>query len=134
MDNFNQDINGYNKKEVNDFVDYVIKKTEENVNIIRNQSEEIRRLNEELRKRDSMYYLTKEEVDNIKHNAERERERIISDAKDDASRIVNDALLRANSINQKQELLNKSIHIYKKKIRNTLLEQLEVLDDIELLQ
>lgn len=133
MDNFNQDINGYNKKEVNDFVDYVIKKTEENVNIIRNQSEEIRRLNEELRKRDSMYYLTKEEVDNIKHNAERERERIISDAKDDASRIVNDALLRANSINQKQELLNKSIHIYKKKIRNTLLEQLEVLDDIELL-
>ena len=133
MDNFNEEKLGYNKKEVNDFVDYVIKKTEENVNIIRSQSEEIRRLNEELNRQKNMYSLTKEEIDNIRLNASLERDRIISDAKDNASRIVNDALVRANSINQKQELLNKNIYIYKKKIRNTLMEQLEALDDIEML-
>lgn len=133
MDNFNLDKYGYNKKEVNDFVDYVIKKTEENVNIIRSQSEEIKRLNEELRLNKNMYYMTKEEVDNIKRSAEIERDRIINDAKDNASRIVNDALIRANATNKKQELLNKNIYIYKKKIRNTLMEQLEALDDIEML-
>ncbi len=133
MDNFNEEKLGYNKREVNDFVDYVIKKTEENVNIIRSQSEEIRRLNEELNRQKNIYSLTKEEIDNIRLNASLERDRIISDAKDNASRIVNDALIRANSINQKQELLNKNIYIYKKKIRNTLMEQLEALDDIEML-
>ena len=32
MDNFNQSQMGYDKTEVNEFVDYVVKKTEENNN------------------------------------------------------------------------------------------------------
>ena len=35
MDNFNQSQMGYDKTEVNEFVDYVIKKTEENIDTIR---------------------------------------------------------------------------------------------------
>lgn len=133
MDNFKESQVGYDKQEVNQFVDYVIKKTEENILVIKNQREEIRRLQEELSRRDNMYFISREQIEEMRKEANRERERIIQDAKDNASRIVNDALLRANSITKKQELLNKNIYIYKKKIRNTLMEQLEALDDIELL-
>ncbi len=133
MDNFKESQVGYDKQEVNQFVDYVIKKTEENILVIKNQREEIRRLQEELNRRDNMYFISREQIEEMRKEANRERERIIQDAKDNASRIVNDALLRANSITKKQELLNKNIYIYKKKIRNTLMEQLEALDDIELL-
>ena len=50
MDNFTNVTDGYRKEEVNEFVDYVIKKTEENIDTIRRQNEEIRRLNLELEK------------------------------------------------------------------------------------
>ena len=48
MEHFNSDALGYNKTEVNEFVDYVIKKTEENIYTIKSQLDEIKRLTDEL--------------------------------------------------------------------------------------
>jgi len=59
--------------------------------------------------------------------------RIVQEAKDNANKIVNDALLKARKIEIEKEALNKSIKLYKKKIRNTLIEQLEMIEDIEIL-
>ena len=133
MNNFNESEYGYNKKEVNEFFDYVIKKTEENINIIRSQKDEIRRLQEELEKRDNIYYIIKSQAEDIKKIAEKEADHILNVAKDNASRIVNDALLRADSVNKKQEAMNRSIQTYKKKMRSTLLEQLDNIDEIEIM-
>ena len=44
MEHFSSDGLGYNKSEVNEFVDYVIKKTEENIYTIKSQLDEIKRL------------------------------------------------------------------------------------------
>lgn len=140
MDNFNQSQMGYDKKEVNDFVDYVIKKTEENIDTIKSQNEEIKRLNLELekyKKMESTYqYLntqTEYTTTEIKRLANQQADLIIKEAKDNASRIVNDALIKAQKIQNDKELLNKNIIICKKKIRNALMEQLDLIEEIEML-
>lgn len=140
MDNFSQETMGYNKNEVNEFVDYVIKKTEENVLTIRNQRDEIAKLNKELeqyKKMESSYtYLnsqTEYTTSEIKRLAERQADLIVKEAKDNASRIVNDALIKAQKIQNDKELLNKNILICKKKIRNALMEQLDLIEEIEIL-
>ena len=140
MDNFNQSQMGYDKKEVNDFVDYVIKKTEENIDTIKSQNEEIKRLNLELEKykkiESSYQYLntqTEYTTTEIKRLANQQADLIIKEAKDNASRIVNDALIKAQKIQIDKELLNKNIIICNKKIRNALMEQLDLIEEIEML-
>jgi len=133
MDNFNLSEFGYNKKEVNDFVEYVIKKTEDNILTIKNQNEEISKLQEEL----SYYKKYSSTIDSFSNQnrelALKEANLIVQEAKDNANKIVNDALLKARKIEIEKEALNKSIKLYKKKIRNTLIEQLEMIEDIEIL-
>ncbi len=53
MNNFTNMQGGYDRAQVNDFVDYVIKKTEENILTIKKQKDEIeylKRENERLKK------------------------------------------------------------------------------------
>lgn len=140
MNEFENSNNGYNKKEVNEFVDYVIKKTEENISIIKNQRDEIFKLTEELHKYreiEHSYSDLKSQNNNLfiekKDLAEKEANLIIQSAKDNASKIVNDALIKAQKIENDRTLLNNNIKIYKKKIRNTLREQLDMIEEIELL-
>ena len=139
MNNFsNVQSGGYDRKEVNDFVDYVIKKTEENILTIRRQQEEIEYLkaeNEKLSKLENSYMYIQNEIENraneIKANAKYEAELIIREAKDNASNIVNNALLKSEKILSDKERLNNTLKIYKRKVRAALLEQLEIIDDIE---
>ncbi len=132
MDNFNEERLGYRKEEVNEFVDYVIKKTEENISTIKSQKEEITRLTNELEEYKRLY-LVNSKMNNPSYYSEKEADLIIKEAKDNASRIVNSALLKAEKIENQKEILNKSIRMYKKKIRSTLMEQLDILEDIEIL-
>ena len=69
MDNFTNVTGGYNKQEVNEFVDYVIKKTEDNILTIKTQKEEIERLkqeNERLKKLEDSYKYIQTQVENKK--------------------------------------------------------------------
>lgn len=67
----------------------------------------------------------------IKNNALKERDVIISDAKVLASRILNDALLKSERINMEADKLQKNMLIYKNKIKSLIECQLEIIDDIE---
>lgn len=140
MDQFTNVTSGYKKEEVNEFVSYVIKKTEENILIIKRQKDEIEELkkeNERLKNLENSYLYIQEKIENtaneIKANAKYEAELIIKEAKDNASNIVNDALLRAQKLEDEKNALSNSIKNYKKKIKSNLLEQLELIDDIEML-
>lgn len=140
MDNFNSDNNGYNKNQVNEFVDYVIKKTEENIYTITKLQDEVIRLQNELNK-----YKLREENYNYANNnneklnyelkevARKEAELIISEAKNNANRIINDALLKAEKAEMQKVSLENNIKIIKKKIRNNLLQQLDMVEEIEIL-
>lgn len=140
MNNFTNVTGGYNKEEVNQFVDYVIQKTEENILTIKRQKDEIEALkkeNERLKKLENSYLYIQTQVENtaneLKSNAKYEAELILKEAKDNASVIVNDALIKAEKLEHEKELLIQSIKSYKKKVKASLLEQLEIVEDIEFL-
>jgi len=133
MEHFNSDALGYNKSEVNEFVDYVIKKTEENIYTIKNQLDEIKRLTDELnRYKEIESSLLKSHDDRITL-AEKEANLILTEAKDNANRIVNDALIKAQKIEMEKQTFETNLKIIKKKVRNNLLEQLNRLEEIETL-
>ncbi len=138
MNSFNDSAGGYNKEEVNQFIDYVIKKTENNILTIKQQKDEIARLNEEnLNLKKIVREMESNPKDNLKDKSlelvQKEANLIIQEAKDNASKIVNDALLKAKEIEYQKDHLNKTIHLCKKNLRMTLNKQLEMLDDIEIL-
>ena len=140
MDNFTNTQDGYKKEEVNSFVEYVIKRTEENILTIKKQKDEIESLREEnarLKKLEDSYMYIQNNIENtaneIKANAKYEAELIIKEAKDNASQIVNDALLKSEKLSNERETLNQSLRIYKRKVKQALQEQLEIIEDIEIL-
>lgn len=134
------DNNGYSKQEVNEFVDYVIKKTEENILTIKRQKDEIeylKRENDRLKTESNPYVYMQNKMENIaseiKSNAKYEADLIIQEAKDNASRIVNDALLKSEKLERERKILDQNMKIYKRKVKNAMREHLDSIDDIEIL-
>ena len=127
------------KEVADEFVEYVIKRTEENIVTIKNQQDEIQALrleNERLKKLEDSYKYIQNQMENtaneIKSNAKYEAELIIKEAKENASSIVNDALLRTEKLEHDKDNLNQSLKSYKR-VKNALMEQLELIEDIEVL-
>ena len=138
MEKFSYETNGYNKSEVNKFVDDVIMHTEGIIRRVKSQAEEINKLKKDIERYKkieetlkSSLYRAEEASNNIKKQALDERNMIIDDAKKNASRIVNDALLRAERIEIKADTLERNVKIFKKKLRLIVEQQLSVVEEIE---
>ena len=138
MDKFTVEPNGYSITEVNKFVSDVISQTESILGKMKEQKNEIDRLNKELEKYQNIeknltdaLYKSEEQAQNIRKSAYEEKEIIINDAKTNASRIVNDALLRAEKAEIKAETIERNIRIFKKKLKLVVDQQLAVVDEIE---
>lgn len=141
MEKFSYEINGYNRDEVNKFINDVIVQTENIVSRCRKQRDEIESLKKELEhyrnleKSLNMAILKAEETgDNIKRMARDEAEMIIGDAKGNASRIVNESLLRAEKIENRADILERNLKIFKRKLRIIVEQQMAVVDEIEVLE
>ena len=141
MDKFNLESNGYNKEEVNRFVDNVIKQTEDIVNNYKLKSTEVSRLKLELehyRRIEKSLNVALEDVKSVKErataNAEKEAKIIIVDAKNNASRIVNEALLKAERINVDLQRMQNNIKILKRRLKLILEQQQEIVEEIEVLE
>ena len=141
MEKFSYETNGYNREEVNRFISDVIVQTESIVSRCKKQNEEIESLKRELEhyknleKTLNMAILKAEETgDNIKRMARTEAEMIIGDAKGNASRIVNESLLRAEKIENKADILEKNLKIFKRKLKIIMEQQMAVVEEIEVLE
>lgn len=141
MEKFSYETNGYNRDEVNKFINDVIVQTENIVSRCRKQRDEIESLKKELEhyknleKSLNMAILKAEETgDNIKRMARDEAEMIIGDAKGNASRIVNESLLRAEKIENRADILERNLKIFKRKLRIIVEQQMAVVDEIEVLE
>ena len=66
--------------------------------------------------------------------ARNEAEMIIGDAKGNASRIVNESLLRAEKIENRADILERNLKIFKRKLRIIVEQQMAVVDEIEVLE
>lgn len=140
MEKFSYEANGYNRKEVNDFVNDVITQTEGIIKKCKEQKVEIGKLKEELNHYRKMENSLKDAVmraemagDNIKKMAREEASILIADAKNNSSRIVNEALLKAEKIEVKADTLEYNIKVLKRKLKLIIEQQLAVVEEIEVL-
>ena len=140
MEKFNYEANGYNRNQVNQFVEEVITQTEGIIKRCKEQKNEIENLRQELEHYKNIETSLKDAIiraeeagDNIKRMAREESEMIVTDAKHNASRIVNEALLKAEKIEVQSERLQNNIKIFKRKLKLIVEQQMEVVDEIEVL-
>ena len=70
----------------------------------------------------------------IKKNAIEESKLIVMDAKRNASHIVNDALLRADKIEARADMLERNIVTFKRKLKLIIDQQQSVIEDIDELE
>ena len=141
MEKFSYEANGYNRSEVNNFVNDVIKETEGIIVRVKKQNAELEELKKELqhyREQEANLknaLLKAEETgDNIKRMAREERDMIVTDAKNNASRIVNEALLRAEKIELQADTLERNMRIFKKKLKSIMDQQMAIVEEIEILE
>ena len=135
MEKFNYEINGYNREEVNSFVDEVTNNTREIVEKCVFYQEEIEKIKKELeqyRKRTNEIDLLFEKAEfaskNIKNMAEKEAEIIIREAKENASVIINDSLVSAQKIDIRKDLVCENMQRFREKLR-VLIEQEKMIAD-----
>lgn len=148
MEKFNRTLRGYDPVEVNNFLDQVIKQVEKMVEDIKIKDLKIEQLEKQLSDTDNLrqdleHYkrmesslrnaieMAQKASDQIKLSAHNEREVIIDDAKRNANRIINEALLRAEKTEQEADTLKRNINIFKRRVKDIIEAQLEVVDDID---
>ncbi len=145
MEKFSKALHGYDPKEVNQFLDNVIMQVEKIINASKIKDEHILRLEkekEELTRKLAKYQnmdetlrqavmMTQKTSEQMKLNSIKEAELIINDAKRNANRIVNEALLKADATEKEAEVLRRNINIFKRKLKDQLQAQLDMVDEIE---
>ena len=148
MEKFNRTLRGYDPDEVNAFLDQVIARVEVMVSDINNKDKEIKELKAELervrpmreklqqyeRMEDTLnraILMAQKTSDQLKLAAHKESEIMVEDAKNNASRIVNEALLRAEKIENESITLKRNVNMFKRRLRNIIEAQLEVIDEID---
>lgn len=148
MEKFTRTLRGYDPEEVNSFIDKIINKVELMVsdikekdekiknlesmqpeyNILKEKAEQSERMEDTLKRAILMAERTSEQ---IKLSAHQERDIIMTDAKKNASRIVNDALIKSENIEKEAEQLKRNINVFKRRLKDIIETQLELVDDIE---
>ncbi|MBR4618503.1 MAG: DivIVA domain-containing protein [Bacilli bacterium] len=145
MEKFNYEPNGYNRKEVNQFISDVIdqtsgivKKYSEQKETIQQQQREIENLKVELQHYRKIENDIKESLLRAENNAReikslasQERDMIIRDAKNSASRIVNEALIKSEELETRTMLAAKNLKIFKQKLNIIIEQQKAIVDEID---
>ena len=141
MKKFNKEFNGYNKQEVNAFLNDVITQTEKVLAKLERQQVEINSLKNEIihyqdieRSLNLALNNAQEVGENIRKMAKNEAKIIVDEANRNANRIVNDALIRSEKIEMKTQNAERNLRIFKNKLKNIVEQQLEVVEEIEILE
>ncbi len=148
MEKFTRVPDGYNPREVNQFLDEII----DQVGIIINESKEkdkkIKELERKLAETEKMrekigqyqqmeqtlskaIYMAQKTADQMRTMAYQERDTILEEAKNNANRIVNESLLKAEKTKDEALMLRRNVNIFKRRIRNIVEAQLEVIEELD---
>ena len=138
MRKFNTVINGYDKNEVNAFVKEVTIEYEKMLNKLKSHAKEVTLLNERINHYKNIettlnkaVLIAEDSSNQIKKIAKDEAKVIVDDAKKNASHIINDALIEAEKINIEVDKLRRNLKVYKSRIKQTIEDQLTMVDDID---
>ena len=138
MNKFNTSINGYNKDQVNAFVNHFVKEYESMLQKLKDRDEKIKKLSARLENIENMettlnkaILVAEDSSNQIRKIAKDEANIIIENAKKNASRIVNDSLIKAEKVDLEVDQLKRRLKIYKSRIRQACEEQLEMVKDVD---
>lgn len=138
MEKFSTSFSGYKKEEVNKFIDDVIKQVESMISNMKSKDLEIERLKNELEHYKNLestfnkaLLIAEDAGQQIRNSARQESVTLIEDAKRNADRIINNALIKAEKTEQDAERLRRNIIIFKRRIRDILESQIELVDEID---
>lgn len=138
MEKFDIVNEGYDVKQVSDFIDDVILKLQNYIVELSKKDSQIKLLQDKLEKYDN----TKETIDNtlisvqdasnkIISLARQEAEEIIRTAKQTASSITDEALKNANLIELESSTLKNNVRLFKNKMKVFIEGQLDMVDEID---
>lgn len=140
MKRFSKEFQGYNKKEVDLFIDDTLKKVELVLEKVKQQEEEINSLTQELSRYkeientlDKTLENAKIISENIKSTAKYEASLIIEEAKANADRIINESIIRATKIEKQTQSAEENLKVLKNKLSEIIDNQQEIVRKIELL-
>ncbi len=138
MKKFDKSFSGYNVEQVNAFVDEVIVQVDDMITKMKEKDLEIDRLNKELAHYKDMegtinraVMIAQDAANKYKENSLNESDLILVEAKKNANRIINDALLKAEHLEEDAARLRRNIITYKRRIKNLLDQQSELIDDLD---
>lgn len=138
MEKFSTSKDGYNKEEVNKFVNDVVTEVESMLNKMKQKDKEISELTKSLEKYDNLelvlnktILMAEESSNQMKKLAKEEADNLINDAKKNASRIVNEALMQAEKTELESIRLKRNIITFKKKLKVLLEQQIDLADEID---
>lgn len=137
MKKFSTSFNGYNKQEVNQFVATVATEYESMLTKLKMQDKEIEDLKSSLVRYQNLettlnktILIAEDTSSQIKKMARDEGKAIIDEAKRNASRIVNDALVKNEEIERDAEELRRRVVNFKRKFKQAVESEVEVIDEI----
>ena len=138
MEKFSTSFSGYKKEEVNKFLDDVIKEVETMLNNMKSKDLEIEKLKSELERYKNLestfnraLLLAEDSGQQIRNTARNESQHIIEDARRNADRIINNALIQADNTKRDSERLKRNIITFKRRLRDILETQMNLVDDID---
>lgn len=138
MKKFDKSFSGYNVEQVNAFVDEVIVQVDDMITKMKEKDLEIDRLNKELAHYKNMeatinraVMIAQDAANKYKENSLNESDLILVEAKKNANRIINDALMKAEHLEEDAARLRRNIITYKRRIKNLLDQQVELIDDLD---
>lgn len=138
MEKFSTSKDGYNKEEVNKFVNEVVTEYESMLTKLKQKDSEINELSKSLDKYNNLelalnktVLMAEESANQMKKLAKDEADSLISDAKKNASRIVNEALMQAEKTELESIRLKRNIIMFKKKLKILLENQMDLADEID---
>lgn len=138
MNSFDTVFRGYDKEQVKNYLDKVIKEYERLLNEKKDADIKIANLEEKMKNYSNLEdkftraILTAENAgDEIKRVARIEAESLMNDAKRNANRIINDALIKAEKANDEADRLKRNTTLLKRRLKAIIESQLEVIEEMD---
>lgn len=138
MKKFDTVFRGYDKYQVQQFLDEVIANYDALLTKSKKTDEENKKLLEQIayykQIEDTMnraIYTAEAAGDQIKSAARKEADSLVTEARHNASRIINDALLKAERAQNHADQLKRNTNILKRRLRQIIENQLEVINEID---
>ncbi len=138
MNSFDTVFRGYDKEQVKNYLDKVIKEYERLLNEKKDADRKIADLEEKMKNYSNLEdkftraILTAENAgDEIKRVARVEAESLMNDAKRNANRIINDALIKAEKASDEADRLKRNTTLLKRRLKAIIESQLEVIEEMD---